>query len=211
MYLQWCFVSFIAVEISKETEKNKNKLPQKTPNWNDLLSTEHSFEKKKGGKKWTVIKNASSLKVHFVLRKNRMREEKKLMDKNETRIWWARDDNVAPAKGRKQATTRRANDEILEEMKNKNKKLLKRLECLTSSIIDRVLNVFKMKQVNHIKKSTKDENIKGEKIFTNEALKQEKDVNVRNWNSFRFQGWKLRCECNVLSRNFFVFASLLYF
>lgn len=97
---------------------------------------------------------------------------------------------MAPAKGGKQATTRRANDEILEEMKNKNKKLLKRLECLTSSIIDRVLNVFKMKQVNHIKKSTKDENIKGEKIFTNEALKQEKDVNVRNWNSFRFQGCK---------------------
>lgn len=59
---------------------------------------------------------------------------------------------MAPAKGGKQATARRANDEILEEMKNKNKKLLKRLECLTSSIIDRVLNVFKMKQVNHIKK-----------------------------------------------------------
>lgn len=97
---------------------------------------------------------------------------------------------MAPAKGGKQATTRRANDEILEEMKNKNKKLLKRLECLTSSIIDRVLNVFKMKQVNHIKKSTKDENIKGEKIFTNEALKQEKRRECKKLEFFPIPGLK---------------------
>jgi hypothetical protein len=59
---------------------------------------------------------------------------------------------------------------------------------------------LKTKQVNHIKNLLKDEkkNIKGEKIFTKEAMKQEteRDVDVENWNSSDCRAFKTLISLN---------------
>lgn len=122
-----------------------------------------------------------------------------------TTIWWARDDNVAHSTPIEEKEAPKSKKHEANQWwnswgnKNKNKKSLKRLECVTRSIslIDRgPVDVYKSEASEPYKrKPTKRrrKHIKGEKKYLRKKQWSKSDVDVENWNSsdFRVESFSL--------------------
>ena len=146
-------------------------------------------KKRNTKKKWrnSNLVSKSTIMWHTAPERGRtrgQRRRKKLRNQAEANQWWNSWGN-----------------------KTRIKKLLERLECVTSSIIDRVLNVYKSEASEPYKKAY--ENIKGEKIFTKEAMKRMRE-GTRKLEIFRLQGLKIFALRKCTSRNRFSFFLFLF-